>query len=84
MGTRGPPLRSGLTVPRRRTLTAPIVGFVRSVLTRFGILPALVSKRRLPGHGQPLAEFIPEQHASDGLRRVQAHSADRIDHGQRR
>ena len=38
---------------RRRTLTAPLVGFVRSVLTRFGILPPLVSKRRLLGTGGP-------------------------------
>jgi hypothetical protein len=38
---------------RRRTLTAPLVGFVRSVLTRFGILPSLVSKRRLLGTGGP-------------------------------
>jgi len=28
------------------------------VLTRFGILPALVSKRRLSGHGQPLARLF--------------------------
>jgi len=38
---------------RRRTLAAPILGFTRSVLTRFGILPPLVSKRRLSGTGSP-------------------------------
>jgi hypothetical protein len=42
-------------MPRRRTLAAAILAFTRSLLTRFGILPALVSKRRLSGHGQPRA-----------------------------
>jgi len=43
----------GTAHARRRTLAAPILGFARSVLTRFGIVPALVSKRRLPGTGSP-------------------------------
>jgi hypothetical protein len=38
---------------RRRTFAAGILPSAHSVLTRFGILPARVSKRRLPGTGSP-------------------------------
>jgi hypothetical protein len=53
---RGCDRRSGLPMPvAGRSLRAP--PFARSVLTRFGIPPALVSKRRLSGTGSPsLAE----------------------------
>ena len=47
----------GAAHARRRTLAAPILGFARSVLTRFGILPPLVSKRRLSGTGGPSLPF---------------------------
>ena len=43
----------GTAHARCRTFAAPILGFAHSVLTRFGILPSLVSKRRLPGTGSP-------------------------------
>jgi hypothetical protein len=43
---------------RRRTLATGILPFTRSVLTRFAILAALVSKRRLPGTGSPSLSFL--------------------------
>ena len=38
---------------RRRTFAAGILPSAHSVLTRFAILAALVSKRRLPSTGSP-------------------------------
>ena len=52
---------------------------------RFAILASLVGIRRLPGHGQPLAEFMPHSNA-DGVERCgkpisgRAESTSRDDH----
>ena len=49
---------SGLPMPRRRTLTPPFLGFVRSMLAALRHPACAGQQRRLAGHGQPLAEFV--------------------------
>jgi len=56
MGTL-PPRRSGLPVPRRRTLAPGILPCARSMLTALRHPGCAGQQRRLVGHGQPRATF---------------------------
>jgi len=51
--------RSGLPMPRRRTLTAGILPFARSMLPALRHPGSAGQQRRLSEHGQPLAGSFP-------------------------